>query len=903
MNYVCLITMLCFIYCFAKKKEIYKSPKEFLESEEKRLKKGGVTCSLKKISRKGLDNLRLQRKDDVAVLCLIKYLIDQPDDGFQWSVLATIYSLRGKTHSSQAESCFNYALKISGKVTSVTEWQALHPFVIGKMELDGDPLEAFGGIHNVSLFRFQKGVRYFSELVTNGEVRWITVTPHAADQVQIGSQVNWNDLVSSLGSMGITEWQGWLVGEFAVNENDGVIMQCMGASTVFIDGHPVTGDVYSRSMFWFSLPLTKGLHTVFIRIRTKVQANLKFSVKLAPKIFKVLSPSFLPDLVNGYIFGRYISVPISNYHATKWLTNIRVSLVDQSDGETLEIKLVKNDFAIAPGQVRPVVLKLTNSSPKILDSCYDIDIEIKITTSEGQELLPLKLRCRKSGESFHFTFLDHDGSVQHGAAVQPIGECAQAKCPVMLTLHGTTVPPQNQADSYKKMVDGDYEFGVDKAWLIAPTRFGAHNWEGPGALSAMSAMFEFKHIVEGCDWLSTKVDSSHVIFAGHSMGGHGAWHLATHYPDRALAVVSLAGWIKKEEYGDSNLFFRHDTATSHTDPAVKAIMEASIAENDADRHVLNLQDVPVLSRIGSQDRTVHPYFVRRMYRLLQETRSDVSYSEIKGKEHWWWDTRETNDGGAVNDKEIRDFMARHLNKYDRLQQVCTSPGKNCDDAIANDADNKYSKETNTDQHFVLVTVNPALGEGLHGIQILQQLTPFRTSTVRCQISGNDVSLKTVNVARLRIKNPLNKKINWAHKNIMVDGSLQMSEQALKKLNNNEDIDLCKSKGKWSVCESSITDLKERGPDNLGPARRVAEKEFVIITGTQGKSEMTQSLLILAVYIANLFFLTSDAIAPIVKDTDVTIQQIDFHCSYQKYHCYWRTQPEQRCFGYFIRPST
>lgn len=47
------------------------------------------------------------------------------------------------------------------------------------------------------------------------------------------------------------------------------------------------------------------------------------------------------------------------------------------------------------------------------------------------------------------------------------------------------------------------------------------------------------------------------IYLGHSMGGHGAWHIATHYPDRALALVSLAGWIKKEEYGDSNLFFRY----------------------------------------------------------------------------------------------------------------------------------------------------------------------------------------------------------------------------------------------------------------------------------------------------------------------------------------------------------
>lgn len=47
-----------------------------------------------------------------------------------------------------------------------------------------------------------------------------------------------------------------------------------------------------------------------------------------------------------------------------------------------------------------------------------------------------------------------------------------------------------------------------------------------------------------------------VCVTGHSMGGHGAWHLATHFSDMALAVVSLAGWIRKEDYGDSNLFFR-----------------------------------------------------------------------------------------------------------------------------------------------------------------------------------------------------------------------------------------------------------------------------------------------------------------------------------------------------------
>jgi len=37
------------------------------------------------------------------------------------------------------------------------------------------------------------------------------------------------------------------------------------------------------------------------------------------------------------------------------------------------------------------------------------------------------------------------------------------------------------------------------------------------------------------------------------------------------------------------IFFRHDIASSHVDPSVKFIMEASITENDVDRHVSNLK--------------------------------------------------------------------------------------------------------------------------------------------------------------------------------------------------------------------------------------------------------------------------------------------------------------------------
>ena len=111
-------------------------------------------------------------------------------------------------------------------------------------------------------------------------------------------------------------------------------------------------------------------------------------------------------------------------------------------------------------------------------------------------------------------------------------------------------------------------------------------------------------------------------------------------------------------------------------------------------------------------------------------------------------------------------------------------------------------------------------------------------------------------------------------------------------------------GVWSECDYCNSDLSScsRSLNTLGPARRVAEKPFFIVTGnghihtsltckffrnsiclqlskvnlkivvyitcTIGTVSDTQQLKDYAVYIANLFFLTSDTAASIVKDIDL-----------------------------------
>ncbi len=415
-------------------------------------------------------------QDDKAVACHVQYLQVKEDDGWAWSSLGDIYLHQGSAHklTSMASTCFKQALKLTGKITEhVRQWYFIGPFVIGKNEVDGDPVDAYGGIQAIATKRFQKKNKYISELLPNGKITWRFFKQKIKSEIiKMTPDVNWNDLVNSLGSTAITEWQGWVVGEFALNENNqNVIIQCLGVHTVYIDGTPVTGDVYRRNAFWFSVGLSKGIHTIYSRVRAKGMMMFQCTIDIATSSFEILKPSYMPDLYDGHLFGKYIPLQISNYHTSKWLKNIKVTIESQNNGEPLKIiQADDKNFGIAPGQIRPITLQLTSESDIILEQCNDIGFKIKVSTSEGQVVYPLTLRCRNKRESFLFTFLDHDGSVQHSAAIHPQRGCESGLCPVVLSQHGTTVPPQNQADSYKTMTNGNFVFGMETAWLLAPTR-------------------------------------------------------------------------------------------------------------------------------------------------------------------------------------------------------------------------------------------------------------------------------------------------------------------------------------------------------------------------------------------------------------------------------------------------
>lgn len=118
--------------------------------------------------------------------------------------------------------------------------------------------------------------------------------------------------------------------------------------------------------------------------------------------------------------------------------------------------------------------------------------------------------------------------------------------PVLLSMHGSGTSASNHADAHKYMpaTRSDYIFGVQGYIVIAPSRFGAHNWEGIGELSARHAILSLQSILDknsrtvGLPRL--RMEQGGVV-SGHSMGGHGAWLSALNAPDLFHCLAPLAG--------------------------------------------------------------------------------------------------------------------------------------------------------------------------------------------------------------------------------------------------------------------------------------------------------------------------------------------------------------------------
>ncbi|CAE8684080.1 unnamed protein product, partial [Polarella glacialis] len=527
-----------------------------------------------------------------------------------------------------------------------------------------------------------------------------------------------------------------------------------------------------------------------------------------------------------------------------WVRSVRPVLISVDGASTSSSN--NNNIAlgsaipmdIAPGQaVRlPVPLAVTGAggcggtsgvAERTLELAVEGLLKGKLIRSPS---IRVSIRCRTGRQNFVFTFEDDDGSLQHAAAVMPLGSggVCEGGCPVLLTLHGTSISASDSADSYKAKLDTDYRFGVESAWLLAPTRHGAHNWEGPGHAAALAALRALPKVAAKLG--VQEPDIGRVLVAGHSMGGHGSWLLASALRDQALGLASSASWLRKDQYADSNKVMLHDIAAADVELALLALMRSAEAEFEVESQAPTLAGgLPIMMRVGSRDQTVHPWFSRRMFRTLLAagaSSADVTLTEIKGKEHWWWDTETSNDGGVVNDEQLRAFFRKCLARASGPAALSES--------------------------WRLVVFNPAFSGAKGGARILQQMQPHRRSELSVQVSAAKVEVHTSNVRRLEWDLHALSVLACgsggcasARPKLMLDGQLQVLGMEGKSA--------CwclLGSASWAECEAEAAlPPTERGPRQVGPMRRLFSAPVCAIFGSDAVGQSA------ALFVSNMMLMS------------------------------------------------
>ena len=832
-----------------------------------------------------------------------------------WALAATIFP----AHSAALLERARQLLKDKAYTRHPVSFDVLGPFPIGKNEVDGDPLAAHGGAlahwllnHNTSTSSRSSLVA--SELVPDGLVGWRREKTEPDGKLAVGRTMKpaWSALVQSLGQRAVLEFQAWAVGVIAVVEDGSYDLDCKrvhkamlhDAAALHRPPRILNGDIYGSSPYGgggFSVgKLRAGVYLLSMRVRAVVQGEPSCNLSPSRASWSVGPLSQLPDIIlpdpdsrdSPRLCGGVVAFPIKNGAASGWLRVVSVRAKAAGvDARIIDARA--DNVAIAPGQLRLLAVQLSLKPGGAKVSCpFGTTIEVHATVSDSEvgsgagdtaSMLSVRvggMQCRRPSQSIVCTHIDYDGAVSAAAIVRPrSSELCDGKhgCPVILSMHGTSIPVRDSADAFKYKPAGvsddtDFTFGAERFWLVAPTRHGAHNWEQGGRLSALAALDSLaaSSRTHGTASLpaAVPIDARRVLFVGHSMGGHGAWAAAVHSASRTIGVAAVSGWLRKETYGDSNFLFSqsvNDVSTSYVEPSLVSVLLSSIGENDLEMHLPLLRSVPHLARAGEADSTVHAFWARRAVRILAAADSDSAsstpslsrLSELRGKKHWWWDTERQNDGGALNDAEMRSFFKSVLGPPRTRPALPPLP-----------------------HDFELMAYSPAAFDGRAGWRILQLHQPARMASARIvsrnasngNDSGGEFELSTRNVRRLMAPSDAVRSGT-----LRIDGdyvTVAVEAEAAHAVHEGTSVELCRLSlsAHWQACDASTWADAERGPSTAGPIRQVAHAPFDIVAGSGGDgggAEVRIEMERLAVYLANLYVLTTDASPPVLTDVDAT----------------------------------
>lgn len=419
-----------------------------------------------------------------------------------------------------------------------------------------------------------------------------------------------------------------------------MILRAKGDEMVYVNGVPRSGNPYClkdereswEPNFDYSLlpvALEKGRNEFLFRCGRE-----RFKAELYPPpkpVFLNANDVTVPDLVRDLALYSWGSIVVVNA-TTEPLEGLSISAsIEGAPGEAVPVPVIQ------PGSVRKVPFRL-RGGPRTSSSAPARIALVRNGrgASDTLDAVSISLRVAAPSENRKETFVSAiDGSVQY-YGINPAFSGARAPRALFLSLHGAGVEAVNQSASY-----------AQKTWghVVAPTnrRPYGFNWEEWGRLDALEVMDTVK--------ARYAIDESRVYLTGHSMGGHGVWHLGSLFPDRFAAIGPSAGWISFWTYRFRGIDLGDTTA-------VRRMIRRATTPSETFMHVPNYARLGVYILHGADDDNVPATEARSMAEALSAAHEDYVYHEQPGVGHWW-DLSDAPGTDCVDWAPMFDFFARH----------------------------------------------------------------------------------------------------------------------------------------------------------------------------------------------------------------------------------------------------
>ena len=578
------------------------------------------------------------------------------------------------------------------------------------------------------------------------------------------------------------EGVGWSYASVESAEGRVVLAKLEGAGVLFVNGAGFAGDPYGLGDAGVPVALRKGANDVYV-------AGPRGGFRLS--LVKPTSPVML---------------------GARQVTPDEMEELGSEPPATAAAVVVLNatvrPIGVAPGSRPPLVplgvgqLGLERTERLGLVGLGRSETRLfKLKLSDGTELVAAsRSDSRHLSEPHRRTFISSiDGSVQSYALVPPApSDIDKSKIGLVLSLHGAGVDCMDQARAYAPKPD---------FWIVCPTNRGRYgfDWQDWGRLDAYEVLEDALKV--------TGVDSRRVYLTGHSMGGHGTWHLAANDPGRFLAIAPSAGWSEFENYG--------------APPMKTPLAEVWRAADGASRTIeliQNLAPIPTYVLHGEKDDNVPLSEAQRMVDALTKA-GGKPQSHFEPDAGHWWDKDEKRPGADCVDWPGIWGLFRKVEPWN----------------FAGSFDRSFRSAEPFEQ-----VVDP-------WINVDQFLDYSRPAQVRIRYDANlaAITITTENVRRLQ----------WVPPPRTSEGTSTVDGVEIRKANHAVRID-----GTWRASsDATVTSPQEKRPNRSGPFKRAFANRFVLVYGTAGDDAEDRELLEKARYDSEVWAYRANGDANLMSD--------------------------------------